>query len=72
MDRYGNIPKEKLQECFIEFKPYIGKCKFNGCSHRTEPGCAVIQAVKEGIITEERYKNYVKLYNIANQNKSWK
>jgi len=72
MDRYGNILKEKLQECFIEFRPYIGKCKFNGCSHRTEPGCAVIQAVKEGIITEERYNSYVKLYNMANQHKSWK
>lgn len=72
MDRYGNIPKEKLQECFLEFNPYIGKCRFNGCSHRAEPGCAVTEAVKEGVISEERYKSYVKLYNMANQNKSWK
>lgn len=46
---------------FQEFRPYIGKCKFRDCSHIKSPHCAIIEAVEQGKISEQRYENYVKL-----------
>jgi len=49
---------------FREFEPFIGKCKFGlGCSHLTEPECAVIQAVRDGKITSERYDSWQRISN---------
>ena len=42
------ISKEGLQHDFIDFAPYIGKCRFNDCAHLKEPGCAVTAAVAAG------------------------
>jgi ribosome biogenesis GTPase len=39
----------------------LGNCQFNNCRHLEEPGCAVKQAVIEGIITEDRYVSYVNI-----------
>jgi ribosome biogenesis GTPase / thiamine phosphate phosphatase len=36
-------------------------CKFSDCSHTSEPGCAVLKAVNEGILDGDRYTNYIKL-----------
>ena len=44
-------------------QPYIGKCKFNNCKHENEPGCSIINAVKEGLIREERYESYISILN---------
>ena len=47
---------------FKEFEPFIGKCKFGlGCKHKTEPGCAVLQAVQDGQITQERYDSWSRI-----------
>ncbi|MBR5032301.1 MAG: ribosome small subunit-dependent GTPase A [Treponema sp.] len=47
---------------FKEFEPFIGKCKFGlGCKHHTEPGCAVLEAVQNGSITQERYDSWVRI-----------
>jgi ribosome biogenesis GTPase len=43
---------------FIEFRPFLGKCKFSNCCHTSEPGCAIKQAIKDGNITARRLKNY--------------
>jgi ribosome small subunit-dependent GTPase A len=48
---------------FREMKPYIGKCRFAGCSHISEPDCAVKKAVEEGKISSLRYDSYVQIYN---------
>jgi len=71
MERAEHIPKEKLKYAFREFEPFLGKCRFDDCSHRKEPGCAVIEAVKNGIISSSRHESYVKLYEIASQIKDW-
>lgn len=42
------IPPEELQHAFPEFEPYFGQCRFTGCSHRSEKGCAVRAALEEG------------------------
>ena len=65
------IPKEQLQYDFIEFDPYIGKCRFNNCAHLKEPGCAVIQALNDGLIAPSRYRSYQRLYELSAQHKSW-
>lgn len=47
---------------FREIEPFVGKCKFGlGCSHITEPGCAITQAVRDGNITEERYDSFQRI-----------
>ncbi len=65
------IPKEDLQFDFIDFAPYIGKCRFNNCAHLKEPGCAVREALDNGEISQSRYNSYVRLYELSAQHKSW-
>lgn len=65
------IPKEQLQFDFVEFAPYIGRCRFNNCAHLKEPGCAVTQAVADGKIMPSRYRSYERLYALSAQHKSW-
>ena len=64
------IPKEQLQFDFIDFAPYIGKCRFNNCAHLKEPGCAVTEAVDSGLIAPSRYRSYQRLYELSAQHKS--
>lgn len=54
--------KEDLWNCFPEFLPYEPYCKFQGCSHITEPQCGVKEALQEGKIHPVRYENYKLLY----------
>jgi len=56
------IDKGDVEYLFHEFKDFIGKCKFTGCSHISEPGCAVKDAVINNIINKKRYDSYVKIY----------
>lgn len=65
------IPKEELQFDFIDFKPYIGKCRFNDCAHLKEPGCAVTEAVRNGEISQSRYNSYLRLYELSAQHRAW-
>ena len=50
-----------LAECFPEFQPFLGKCRFNNCVHREEPGCAVREALEQGKITVPRYQSYLRI-----------
>ena len=69
---YDNfISKNDLQYAFIEFEEYVGKCKFNDCSHTNEIGCAVKEALAEGRISESRYESYVSLYERQKNIKDW-
>lgn len=54
--------KERLPETFVEFRPYVGSCRFVGCSHTREKGCAVLAAVKRGEIPSSRHQSYLRLY----------
>lgn len=46
----------EIEQGFIEFAPYLGKCRFHNCHHTHEPNCALQQAVAEGKIDERRFK----------------
>ncbi|MBE6942757.1 MAG: ribosome small subunit-dependent GTPase A [Ruminococcaceae bacterium] len=65
------ILKENLQYAFPDFAPYIGKCQFHDCSHRKEPGCAVLQALANGEIETTRHDSYLRLYEKSSQIKTW-
>lgn len=65
------IPKEELQHTFPEFEPHFGQCRFTGCSHRSEVGCAVRDAVEQGAISKSRYASYLAMYEEANARKEW-
>ncbi len=56
------MEKEDLFKCYPEFVQYEPYCRFQGCSHVSEPDCGVKQALEEGRIHKERYRNYVLLY----------
>ena len=71
LDRYEIIKKDELQHCFPEFEDYIGECKFTSCAHICEKGCAVIEAVKNGLISKSRHENYVRMYNEVKDLKDW-
>lgn len=56
-----NIALEDLAWCFIEFRPYLGECFYSDCQHIDEEGCAIRQAVEDGVINERRYISYVRI-----------
>ena len=70
-DQMDVILKENLQYAFPDFGKYIGTCRFDDCSHRKEPGCAVTEALAAGEIEPSRYDSYLKLYEKAAQVKEW-
>lgn len=63
--------EKDLQYDFREFLPHIGNCKFTGCMHMAEPGCAVKAAVEDGLIAKERYESYKKLYEALKDRRKW-
>ncbi len=56
-----NIDPADLPLCYIEFRPYLGACVFSDCTHIDEEGCAILQAVEDGVIDENRHKSYARL-----------
>ena len=52
------VDAQTLASGFIEFRPYIGQCKFRNCTHRHEPGCAIHDAVTQGQISTARLHSY--------------
>jgi ribosome biogenesis GTPase len=64
---------EEIRELYREFTQYSHNCRFTGCRHINEPGCAVKQAVEEGEISKSRHERYVKIYMQAKEaeTKSW-
>lgn len=63
--------KDALAETFREFRPYLDECRFVGCAHVKEKGCAVREAVKQGKIPPSRHASYVRLYEQAKTHKEW-
>lgn len=57
------IPYKELDKYFLDFSKYIDKCKYIGCSHIKENECGVKKALEENKISQNRYNNYIKIYN---------
>ena len=63
--------KHRLPETFVEFRPWLDRCRFVGCSHTKEAGCAVLEAVRAGEIPESRHASYVRLYEELKPLQDW-
>lgn len=71
VDQMEGAPREKLASAFREFRPYLDRCRFVGCAHGKERGCAVREAVAAGAIAESRYQSYLRLYDQAKPRQDW-
>ena len=63
--------KENLENCFADFEDYLGQCKFSGCTHTAEKGCAVLAAVEAGAIEKTRHETYKELFESLKDLKPW-
>lgn len=52
------VDVQQLSQGFREFQPFLGQCKFRDCTHHSEPGCAIAEAVKTGEIHRKRWQSY--------------
>ncbi|WP_341664163.1 small ribosomal subunit biogenesis GTPase RsgA [Vibrio sp.] len=53
-----HLAAEEVTKAFVEFRPYLGGCKFRDCKHKDDPGCTVREAVDNHEISETRFENY--------------
>ena len=65
------MEKEELQDCYPEFAAFEPYCRFQGCSHISEPDCGVKEALSEGKIHPVRYENYCQLYGELKDRKKY-
>ncbi|MBE7009826.1 MAG: ribosome small subunit-dependent GTPase A, partial [Ruminococcaceae bacterium] len=63
--------KHRLPETFPDFAPYLDGCRFVGCSHTREKGCAVLEALRDGKIVSGRHASYLRLYEELKDIKEW-
>lgn len=66
---FRTIEQEELTFYFPEMRERINECKFRGCLHLKEPGCAVKEAVEEGYIKDYRYQHYLTFLEEIRQRK---
>jgi ribosome biogenesis GTPase len=70
LERFQVILKEDLELCFPEFEPYRTKCRFTGCSHTKEKGCAVLAAVEAGEIPKSAMRAIFRCMRMQKTSKS--
>ena len=68
---YTVIKKDEVADCFPEFEPFLGGCRFPDCGHVGERDCAVKSAVLNGDIPASRYDSYCELYREAEKLRDW-
>jgi ribosome biogenesis GTPase len=57
---WGIGPRD-LEQAYVEFRRYLGLCRFTDCGHASEPGCALREAVESGQVSRPRYESFRKL-----------
>ena len=55
------VDPRSLAECFPDFRPFLGDCRYADCRHRSEPGCRVREALEGGGIARDRHESYLAL-----------
>ena len=56
---FGEMTKDLIRDNFVEFNKYRDKCRYRDCMHHKENNCEIKEKVKEGIILQSRYDNYI-------------
>jgi len=54
----AHVSRAEVEAGFIEFLDLIGRCRFRDCKHESEPGCALLEALKDGRISAQRLASY--------------
>ena len=62
-----HLTEGMLERAFVEFKPYLGGCKYYNCRHLAEPQCAVLGAVEQGRVNRMRHELYAQLLHESAQ-----
>ena len=70
LELWEGLEPIRLKELYPEFAPYEGQCRFSPCYHLGEPGCAVLEAAREGQISRARLERYHLLLKRAQE--AWK
>lgn len=53
-----HMQREDVAQGFVEFRPFLGECRFRDCQHQREPGCALLQAEAAGEISTQRLQSF--------------
>jgi ribosome biogenesis GTPase len=64
-----DMDEVEISHYFPEIFQFSHQCKFNNCTHRREPGCAVVKAVQDAYISESRYKSYLNMMEDEKESK---
>ncbi len=56
-----HLDPEALEQAFVDFRSYLGECRFRDCRHVSEPGCSILQAVSDGLIDPARLRLFHQL-----------
>ncbi|MDF2786355.1 MAG: GTPase RsgA [Pantoea eucrina] len=67
-----HLEPEQVTRGFVEFREFLGSCKFRDCKHDTDPGCAIREAVENGLINASRFDNYHRILESMAQVKTRK
>ena len=62
-----DVRVEEVEGLFVEFRPFVTRCRYPNCSHTHESNCGILDAVESGMISPLRYQSYLRL--ILNENK---
>ena len=54
-----------LGGAFTDVEQYLGRCKFSDCRHQSEPGCAILEALESGALSQARWNSYLALKSEA-------
>jgi ribosome biogenesis GTPase len=66
------VDPRSLADCFPDFRPFLGDCRYADCRHRTEPGCRVREALDGGAIAPDRHESYLRLLEeVEGQPRDW-
>ncbi|MCI8590500.1 MAG: ribosome small subunit-dependent GTPase A [Clostridiales bacterium] len=69
--RFDFYDKEALPWTFREFEPFLHACRYTGCTHTAEEGCAVLAAVRDGKIPATRHQSFLQIYKDIKDKKPW-
>ncbi len=65
-----HLEADDITKAYVEFRPYLGGCKFRDCKHGDDPGCILREAVEKGEINSIRYENYHRIIESMDENKA--
>ncbi|MDA9556752.1 small ribosomal subunit biogenesis GTPase RsgA [Vibrio sp.] len=65
-----HLEADEVTKAFIEFRPFIGECRFRDCKHQNDPGCELQQAVEDDKINKTRFDNYHRILESMVENKA--